>query len=126
MKSKYFIVQVPIFDWEILVSKQEPDEALFKRIEKQGYERGDFSDDLSLDKHDYGVTAIVSKKLIVIRLQKWNDRTELKKLIIHESHHAADFILTNIGMKFMMNVSDEAFTYLQDFICGEIFRELKI
>lgn len=126
MASQYFTVQVPIFDWEIFVSKQERDEVLFKRIEALGYDRKEFIDELALEKTDYGVTTMLSKKHIVIRLHQYSDKHELKRLIIHETHHAADYILINIGMKFMMNVSDEAFTYLQDFICGEIFKKLRL
>lgn len=126
MAAQYFTVQIPIYGWEIIVSKKENDESLFRRLEQIGYNRKEFIEDLALEKTDYGITTMLSKKHIVIRLNNYPDKHELKRLVIHEAHHASDYILINIGMKFVMNVSDEAFTYLQDYICGEIFKKLKL
>jgi len=126
MSGKYFTITVPIFHHEIIVSKQEKDETLFKRLTKSGQNYYECRQKLCLTKGEHGVTELFPNCTVVIRLERFNDNKELRELVIHEAKHAADYILHNIGMKDVMEISDEAYAYLQEFICGEIFKKLKI
>lgn len=124
MKPKHFTIPIPIYEWDVIVSHQEKDNVLFRRIEKLGFKREDFESDLASDKSEYGFTVKLPQNTIVIRINNYNNKTQLFTTITHEGRHAADYILTHIGTKFVMNVSDEPFTYLQDYICGIIFKKL--
>lgn len=124
MKSKHFTIPIPIFDWDVVVSYLEKDEVIFKYLKRQGHPKDKIETDLYVEKCEYGVTVKLPDNTVVIRINRAEDKNILQKTIAHESHHASDYILTHIGMKFAMGISDEAFVYLQDYIAGIIFKKL--
>lgn len=124
MKHNHFKIAIPIYEWEVLVSHKERDEVLFKRLHKLGLSREDFESTLALKK-GYGVTMEWHEEcIIVIRIINYYDRVSLLTTITHETNHAASYILKNAGIKIVMGISDEAHAYLQDYICGIIFKKL--
>jgi hypothetical protein len=104
----------------------ESDEVLFRRLKKYGHTIEQIKEELDLAKLDKGVTGKLPDNHIVIRLQKFSNNTELADLVLHESSHAKDFILYNIGAKFENDISDEVFTYLHEYINREILKKLKL
>lgn len=127
MKTKFFYFRVPIYNLDVYVSYGQKDNYFFRRMEKEGY---GFSKahrkKLLINDNEHGVTDTLYDSNIIIRLGKSNDKKVLRGTIIHEGGHAGDYMLDEVGIKPVIGVSDEAFTYLKEYICTEIFKRLKL
>lgn len=62
----------------------------------------------------------------IIKISKINSKYKLIDTIVHESSHAVDLILDEIGINFEIGISDEIYAYLKGFLVSEICKKLKI
>ena len=109
-----------------MISIDETDEILLKRLIKQGNTKEDCEPLLNMGETVRGRCVMLSSNLTVIRLRKQPKKYDMMSVISHEVFHATSFILERIGMKLEVLVSDEAYAYMIGFLTTKIYKKLEI
>lgn len=123
--GKYFILSLQIYPFDIMVSLDEPDDKLFKRLFNFGIDKKDCERLLIMPETTNGRCVMFANNKTVIRLKRRN-RYSMIGTISHESFHAACFILEEVGVKMEMSISDEVYAYLTGYITSEICKRFKL
>jgi hypothetical protein len=124
--GSYFIIKLVVYPFDVMVSIDEDDQTLLKRLLKHGNTEDDCCDLLNLDDTVRGRCVMLSSNQTVIRLKKQSIACDTMSMISHEVFHATTFILERIGMKMEVLVSDEAYAYIIGFLTREICKKLNI
>jgi len=125
-KAEYFIIKLQIYPFDVMVSIEETDEILSKRLKKYGNTEEEISDLMNLKETTNARCIMLPSNQTVIRLKLQPKKYDMMGIVTHETFHATVFILTRIGMKLEQLVSCEAYAYLQQYLTEQIFRKLKI
>lgn len=120
MKNKYFIINLVIFPFDILII-WEKDYDLFKKILCNLLKRN-IDSELDKDKFTVKTEAISTILTTGQSFIKFNEITH--DSISHEINHVVQFILGRIGIKLNKHTS-EVYGYLTGFITKEIYKEFK-
>jgi len=123
--GSYFIIKLNIYPFDIMVSIDEPDEAILERLIREGNTKKEFKEILNLDETVRGICIMLPSNQTVIRLKRFHKKHDMIGVIVHEAFHATTFILERIGVKLGLSVSDEAYAYLIEFITTEIYNKLE-
>ena len=126
MKGSYFIIPLVIYPFDIMVSIDEKDEILLKRLIKYGNIKEDCKNLLNLKDTIRGRYCLLSSNQSVIRLKKQLDKYEMIDVISHEVFHTITYILDKVGISLELCVSDEVYAYLIGYLNKEICKRLKI
>ncbi len=124
--GKFFLIKMGIYPFDVMVSVDEPDDVLIKRLEKYGNDKEDFKGLMNLHETVRGRLAMLPSNQSVIRLVSQPTKHEMMNVISHEVFHSATYILDRIGMKFKLGTSDEAYAYLIGYLTTEIYKKLKL
>jgi len=116
----YFVIPLVIYPFDIMISINEKDEVLIKRLIE--YNNTKEECELLLDFTGTGRTVILPSNQTVIRLRI---SKKLHGIISHEVFHAVSFIMERIGMKLEIELSDEAYAYLIGYVTDKIYEKLK-
>lgn len=121
-ESYYFIIPLHVYPFDIMVSVNEDDNLLKQRLLDNGNTEEEIDNVLPMRKTARGRTFTLLTNQTVIRLV--DDGSDLSGVIAHESFHATTFILERVGVSFDLNISDEAYSYLLQYIVEKITETL--
>lgn len=124
--GSYFIIDLKVYPFKVIVSIDETDKTLFKTLSGYGNSIEDCEVAMNLPSTTLGRAAILPSNLTVIRLKTMKRKYVMMSVIAHEIFHATTFILERVGMKLELGVSCEAYAYLLGFLTKEIYKKLKI
>jgi hypothetical protein len=122
--GKYFIIKLVVYPFDVMVSIDESDEVLLKRLEKYGNSPDDCMELMDLSDTVRGRAIMLPSNQSVIRFKTISDKSELLSCISHEVFHITTFIMDRVGIKFELMVSDEAYAYLHGFIFLQICKKV--
>lgn len=125
LKPYFFIIPLVIYPFDVIVSIDEDDNILLKRLLKKGIKEKDCKPFIKMSKNVVGRAFILPSNETVIRFKTLEDKSEMAGNIAHEVFHAVTFILERVGVKFDLNISDEAYAYLIGHLTTEIYKNLK-
>lgn len=123
LKHLKFIVKIPIFHAEVLVMLGYSKINAIAELQK--YEDTlKFINQLSKFK---GYACAIDRKdgCVFIYMPELPTTPDLKALFEHERRHAVEMLLQRTGIRYKMNVSDEVYTYTQQYLAQCIFEELE-
>ena len=126
VSGSYFIIPLQIYPFDVMISIDESDDVLEKRLMKYGSTKEDCSELINLADTVRGRCVMLPSNQTVIRLKKLPKKYDMMSVISHEVFHATTFILHRIGMKLELFVSDEAYAYMIGFLTTEIYKKIKI
>lgn len=123
---KNFIIRNKVYPFDIMISVDETDVALLSRLEKHGIaDKSEFNKLCLMGDTVFGRTVMFKGNQTLIRLRGNTPGERTHGVIAHEAFHATAYIMNRIGMKFKIGVSDEAYTYLMEYIINEIYKNFK-
>lgn len=122
----FFIVDCEVYKFDVMVSVDESDEVLLKRLKKYGNSKEDCSDLVNMPSNTTGRCAFLPSGQTVIRLRSQPNALKQRAIICHETFHATTFILDCIGMTLQIGNSDEAYAYFQEYLFTQICLKLKL
>jgi hypothetical protein len=121
MKNQsYFIIKLEIYPFDIMVSINEADEVLFKRLIDYDIKKKELKD---LKFNGAGRTVIFDTNQIVIRIN--SKKLNIHQSISHEVFHAVTFLMDRIGDVFDIDKNAESYAYLIGYITKQIYNRLK-
>lgn len=123
-KSLNFIIPLVVYPFDVMVSIDETDEELSKRLKGFSYDQDGVELLMNLPPTTQGRCVMLSSNQTVIRLKKQLTKHQNIANVSHEIFHAVTFILNRIGMKMEVEVSDEAYAYLIAYLTSEIYKKL--
>ncbi len=127
MKGKWFDIDIPIFNHGVMVSVDEEDDVLRKRLLKWKNKDEELDKLMRMEDTVRGRACFLdSTHQSVIRLRTSPNKYGYLGTIAHEVFHIVDYILQGIGMKHKLYTSDEAYAYLIGYLMEEITRKLKL
>ena len=118
-----FIIPLVIYPFDIMVSIDESDKQLAEELKKFGIKKN-LLGAISMPKTGSGKCIMFESNRTLIRLKRGNDKNLFISKIAHESLHAVSFIFQVIGIK-LTDESEEAYTYLLDYIILQILNRIK-
>lgn len=127
-KSINFILPLVVYPFDIMISIGESDESLKKNIDKFAWSdesRSQMHEVLQLRNTVSGRTLMTSCNRTILRMSNYPVTNEDYGQIAHEVFHSATFVLDRIGLKLIVGESDEAYSYLIQYITTEIYKRIK-
>lgn len=122
---KYFIIPLVVYPFDVMVSIDEPDHILLKRLIKYGNTQEECSELLNMRETSQGRTVMLPSNQTVIRLKTQLKKYDMISTMNHEVFHATTFIMHTIGVRFELFKSDEAYAYLIGYLTREISKRIK-
>lgn len=116
-----FLIKVPIYKRDVLMSFGDSDLVIKKRLHDNA--TSEDLERLSLSQGVQGRCIILSGGAIVMRLPKVPKTNHEYAVLQHEIFHVADFILARAGIK-LSDTSDEAYSYLIEYLTKETYDRL--
>lgn len=115
-----FTITGTIYPFDLMISIDEAEDVLFKRLKKGGIEDSEWE----------GVKMSITTTARTIMFPGNQTLIRLKSplspgIVAHEAFHAAVYILDRVGMKLQIETSDEAYAYLLNYIVDEIYKGAK-
>ncbi len=126
INNNYFIIKPRIYPFDVMVSVDEPDSVLLKRLIKYGNAKEDCETLLHMEKTTKGLCLMFDSGQTVIRLKRQSKKYEMVDTISHEVFHATVIIMHKMGMNLEPSVNEEAYAYLIGFLSAEIYKKLKV
>lgn len=123
--SKNFIVNLKVYPFDIMFSFGETDELLNKALKKSRVPLDDIKEviDYTNKRTKLASFQITEKGWSLIRLKNFPKTTKDYSILQHEIFHAVYHILKRIGIN-LCDDSDEAFSYLTEYITREVYEKL--
>ena len=114
--KKNFIINCQVYPFDVMFSIGQTDQELFDVLKDAGLvtEMDGSSKWKSQKQLGYAIQFIGGQSLV--RLRGIPKTPEEHGALAHEILHSAQFILDFVGIKFHIDYSDEAYTYLVQFI----------
>lgn len=121
MKSKKlnFIIPLVVYPFDVMISIGQTDAELKKIIEKTTTEWND-----NMKCVGKGLFYMTKENQSLIRLWNYPTTNEDYGTLQHEIFHCVTHILDRVGMKFVLQKSDEAYSYLVGYLTTEIYKRL--
>lgn len=117
--SKNFIIPLVVYPFDVMVSLNQTDDELKKELSKIGVEWNE-----TMKCSGKGQCVMTPDNQTLIRLSIYPVYNEDYATLQHEIFHAVSFILNDIGMKLVINESDEAYAYLIGYLTKEIYNKI--
>lgn len=123
MRSLNFIVPLVVYPFDVMISIAETDEQLRKSFKKYSIEE----DELWKWPHETaeGRFCLFPTNQGLIRLRRLPKTPQQYGYIQHEIFHYVTSVLDRIGMKLIIQESDEAYAYLIGYLTTEIYKRIK-
>lgn len=127
MKPTHFIIRLVAYPYDIMVSVDETDESLLKTLMSYGNSKKDCKQIMGFcDSKELGRYCMLPSAHSVIRIKTQEDKFKTMGIVVHEVFHAVTFILNRMGLQLKLYTSDEAYSYLMEYVSTEIFKKLKL
>lgn len=123
-KSKNFIIPLVVYPFDVMLSIAETDGQLKNRLYNLGISELDIN--LSMFESDTtkGRAIMFDTNQTLIRLRNYPNTSADYGVLHHEVFHCVSFIMEKVGMKFKIGVSDEAYSYLIQYLTTEIYKQI--
>lgn len=118
--TKYFIIDLVIYPFDLMISIGETDDQLIKRFKKLNIE---FDDELKFEENGRGRTGLLESGQGIIRLKKHPRTNEDYGTLQHEIFHYVQFLMDRFKMPLNMDTC-EAYAYLIGYLTTEIYKKL--
>jgi len=115
-----FEIFIPIYDVKLLVSINQSDKQFLANLKKTNYKCGKEC----LLEEAAGYFIPFESGNILIRCKHKLNKPKQIGILTHEVLHATIYILDRAGIKLTKH-SDEAYTYLQEYIVTQILKQIK-
>ena len=125
-EKNYFIIKLGVYPFDVMVSIDESDEIISKRLIRYGVTLDAMSEILNMPDTARGRCAMLPSNQTVIRLKTQPKKYDMMSVISHEVFHAVAFIMDRIGVKLEVSISDEAYAYCIGFLTTEIYKKLNL
>lgn len=122
----FFIVDNEIYPFDVMVSVDESDEVLVKRLKKYGISEKDCSDLMNMPETTTARCVMLPLCQTVIRFRLHPSASKQRAIVCHETFHATTVILDAIGMSLQLYSSDEAYAYFQQYLFTKICNKLEL
>lgn len=122
-----FIVDAAIYPFDVMVSIGQDILQLESSLNKHGIKlRQDVMDTTLGYRNDKspGTSIMLQSGQMIIRLRNLPETSADYGVLAHEIFHIATFILEEVGIKYSHAVSDEAFSYLIQFLTENIYKQI--
>lgn len=126
MKGSYFIIPLIVYPFDVMVSIDETDKVLLKRLIKYGNTETECQPLFRMSNTCRGRYFLLPSNQSVIRLIQEDNKYNILETISHEIFHAVTYIMNTLGGKLKLAVSDEPYAYLTGYLTKEICKRLKI
>jgi len=124
--NKYCNIKPDLYPYNVIVSIDQTTEELHIKVKKYFISFESFKSLLGEFKNRSGDCTFSSEgKVAIIRLTAQKDKIDTLSILNHELLHATFFILDDLGIKFNIDSSDEAYTYLFGFLFTKSYKQLK-
>jgi len=120
IKPYYFIVPLVVYPFDVLVSIGQSDDELKEVLLKHEIK---WEKIIKLD--GTGRYILLKGNQSIIRTKNIVSTCEDYGILQHEIFHCVTYILDRIGMKFNLHESDEAYSYLIQYLTEKIYENLK-
>lgn len=124
-KKLNFIIPLVIYPFDVMVSFGETNEEIDKHFKKYNLSADDISMATITSRTVQGRTVMFSSNQTLIRLINYPKSFKDYGNLQHEIFHAVTFVMDRIGMKLVVEESDEAYAYLIDYLTVEIYKKIK-
>lgn len=114
------VINIPIYEVRLIVSIGQSDKKFLSSLKKEKYKCK--KECLISDAEAYFIP--FTEASMLIRLKEGLRGPEDYGFLVHECLHATIYILARAGFK-MTRSSEEAYTYLQEYIITEILKQMK-
>lgn len=124
--EKHFIINCQVYPFDVMFSIAQTDDELFQVLKEYNLVNElDGSCKWKSPKQLGYCIQFVSGQTLV-RLRTTPVTPQDYGALAHEILHAAQFILDTVGVKFHLDYSDEAYTYLVQFITEKFHEKVKL
>lgn len=128
MKNKLkqnFFIELEIYPFDVMISVDESDDELRKTLQGYKIDSDEIENLMNMPETTRGRHVFFkSSHQTVVRLVSQPKRIEMEGVIIHEIFHVVTYIFKSIGMKLKLEVSDEAYAYLMQYLTEKIFTKI--
>lgn len=121
-KKLNHIIELVVYPYDVMVSFGQTDEELKEVLSTYKLDEHD------IDKAMFGSNETVQGRAVafsnnasLIRLRHYPVTSKDYGNLAHEIFHCATFVMERVGIKFDLNVSDEAYAYLVGYLTKEIY-----
>ncbi len=118
-KSLNFIIPLVVYPFDLMVSLGQTNEQLKNSLSKKDV---DWEDNMKIIGR--GLFYMNAKNQSILRLDVIPKTPEEYGFLQHEVFHAVTHILNRTGMKMVLMKSDEAYSYLIQYLTSEIYKKL--
>lgn len=119
------IINLVVYPFDVMISFGQTDDELKKALDRYKLNESDIDNAMfGSNKTSQGRAVTFSNNASLIRLRHFPVTSSDYGNLAHEIFHCVTFIMETIGVKFDLNVSDEAYAYLIGYLTKEIY-ELK-
>ena len=116
------IIELVVYPYDVMVSFGQTDEELKEALSTYELEESDIKHAIfGSDKTVRGRAVTFSNNASLIRLRDYPITSGDYACLAHEIFHCVTFIMERVGIKFDLNVSDEAYAYLVGYLTKEIY-----
>lgn len=123
-KKLHFIVNLPPYGFDVLISMGENQDEIIRRLKKLKVREEDFDLALFTEPLMQGRCCMFPNGACIIRLRVVPKTPTQYGILHHEITHAVQFILGRVGIKLKVGVSDEAYTYAVGFLTTKIYEKI--
>lgn len=123
MTSNYFTIPLVVYPFQIIVSINETDDQLWKKLNKLGVDAEEFTKCVFADEASVGSAILFPNSIGLIRLRAKPTSPATKGCLAHEIFHIVVFVMNEVGMT-LSTESDEAYAYLTGYLTTEIYKKL--
>ncbi len=124
VKKLNFIIPLVVYPFDVMVSFGQTNDEVEVLFEKYNLTAEDVSIATITSNTVRGRTVMFSTNQTLIRIVEYPVTPLDYGNLQHEIFHAVTFIMDRIGMKLVVEESDEAYAYLIGYISTEIYKKL--
>ncbi len=125
VKKMNFIIPLVVYPFDVMVSFGQTNEEVEVLFEEYNLTAEDVSIATITSNTVRGRTVMFSTNQTLIRIVEYPVSCLDYGNLQHEIFHAVTFIMDRIGMKLVVEESDEAYAYLVSYITTEIYKKIK-
>ena len=120
----FHVIPLVIYPFDVVFSFGESDKVLLNKV-KHNMSEEDYPIINFKSENNKGRYVMFTNGCSLIRLRNKPSTPKDYGYLQHEIFHAVTYILDKIGMEFKLYSSDEAYTYLIQYLTTEIYKKLK-
>lgn len=121
--SKNFIIEIQIYQHDLMVSIGESDATLFKKLSSVGIDETELVH-AEYEKAGMGRYCLFENGQSLLRIKQVPKTPEDYGYLHHEIFHVVSGLMWRIGVKMKIKTSDECYAYLIGYLTEEIYKKI--